>query len=409
MTRRRDLLGLQSLALFPLVAAGLLVLSPTPPPRPPLPPPASLLLGAAAGTVLFSALARRRPPLPRAAPAIASLAVAALAASEEAIWRGFVLARLAPHLGLAAAVVVSAAAFAVTHFPGMRRRGVAVHLGTGAVFGTVFATSGSLAACTGAHVAYNLLVLHGRPPARRDLPPPPERLPLVRLERVSKRFGSVTALEGFSLLVEEGEIVALLGPNGAGKTTAVGLLLGVRRPNAGTVELLGRDPRAWRTRTAVGATPQEMSFPPTLRVREILDFAAAHYPAPAPRDELLAQFGLSGLGGRRVGGLSGGERRRLAVALAFVGAPRLLVLDEPAASLDVESRRNVWEAIRGHRARGGAVLLTTHHLEEAEALADRIVLLSRGTVVAAGTAAEIKSAAGPTLEDAFLHLTGDGP
>ncbi len=229
------------------------------------------------------------------------------------------------------------------------------------------------------------------------------------LRVVTKRFGETAALDAVDLEVQAGEVLALLGPNGAGKTTALSLLLGLRRPDSGTVELFGRDPRVPAARVAVGATPQESGFPPTLRVRELVDLVRAHFPAPAPAAELLDRFGLAGIAQRQTGGLSGGERRRLSVALAFAGRPRALFLDEPTAGLDVESRRAVWQELRAYAATGGTVLLTTHHVEEAEALASRIVLLARGRVAAEGSPAELSTRAGaPGLEDAFLALTGAG-
>jgi ABC-2 type transport system ATP-binding protein len=233
----------------------------------------------------------------------------------------------------------------------------------------------------------------------------------VRLRAVEKRFGKLTALRRVDLTVEPGEIVALLGPNGAGKTTLVSILLGLRRPDAGAAELFGRDPRNRRARTAVGVTPQEMSFPPTLHAREIVDFVRAHYPASVATEELLDRFELTALARRQVGGLSGGERRRLAVALAFAGAPQLVVLDEPTTGLDVESRRGVWVEIERYAGGGGTVLLTTHNLEEAEVLSNRIVVIAEGAILAEGTASTVKSLAGDglSLEEAFLRLTSSAP
>ena len=226
------------------------------------------------------------------------------------------------------------------------------------------------------------------------------------LRRVSKRFGEKVALDDVDLAVGAGEVVALLGPNGAGKTTALSLLLGLRRPDSGSAEIFGVDPCRPGARVAVGVTPQEAGFPPTLRVREIVDLVRAHFPFPAPTDELLERFGLAAVARRQAGGLSGGERRRLAVALAFAGEPAALFLDEPTAGLDVESRRAVWAEIDQYSSDGGTVLLTTHHLEEAERLATRVVLLAQGRIVADGTAAQLAGRARASgLEDAFLALT----
>jgi ABC-2 type transport system ATP-binding protein len=227
------------------------------------------------------------------------------------------------------------------------------------------------------------------------------------LRTVTKRFGAVVALDEVSLEIASGEVVALLGPNGAGKTTALSILLGLRRPDSGRAELFGDDPRRPSVRTAIGVTPQEDGFPPTLRVSEIVDLVRAHFPSPAPRSDLLDRFRLVGLAHRQAGGLSGGERRRLALALAFTGRPRALFLDEPTAGLDVEARRAVWQEIEVYAAEGGTALLTTHHLEEAETLATRIVLLSAGRVAAEGDVAElVASVHAAGLEDAFVRLTG---
>jgi ABC-2 type transport system ATP-binding protein len=216
------------------------------------------------------------------------------------------------------------------------------------------------------------------------------------LERATKRFGTVAALDDVTLTVEHGVVLALLGPNGAGKSTALALLLGLRRPDAGRALLLGADPTRALTRTAVGVALQETAYPATLRVRELIDLVRAHYDTPRAAAELAERFGLDALVARQVGGLSGGERRRVAVALAFAGDPRLVVLDEPTAGLDLDARRAVWEAIRRHAAGGGTILLTTHHLEEADALATRVVLIDAGRIVADGSPASIKRAAGVT-------------
>lgn len=229
------------------------------------------------------------------------------------------------------------------------------------------------------------------------------------LHAVSKHFGGHAALSSVDLVIDAGEVVALLGPNGAGKTTALSILLGLRRPDAGRAELFGDDPRHPAARAAIGVTPQECGFPPTLRSGEIVDLVRAHFPAPAPRAELLERFGLAGVERRQTGGLSGGERRRLAVALAFAGSPRAVFLDEPTAGLDVEARRSLWRELQLYAAAGGTVLLTTHHLEEAEALASRIAFLSQGRIVAEGTPAELSDRAQANgLEEAFLTLTESG-
>jgi ABC-2 type transport system ATP-binding protein len=212
---------------------------------------------------------------------------------------------------------------------------------------------------------------------------------VARLEHVGKAFGAHTALDDVTLEVRTGEVLAVLGPNGAGKTTAVSLLVGLRRPDTGRAVLFGRDPRGPAARTAVGVTPQEAGFPPTLRVGELVDLVRGHYALPARRSDLLERFGLAALERRQAGGLSGGEKRRLAVALAFAGAPRAVFLDEPTTGLDVDARQTLWEAIHGYAHAGGSVLLTTHYLDEAQALAARAVVLDTGRVVAEGTPSEL--------------------
>jgi ABC-2 type transport system ATP-binding protein len=218
--------------------------------------------------------------------------------------------------------------------------------------------------------------------------------PLARTVDAVRRYGDVVALDGVTMEVRPGECVGLLGPNGAGKSTLLNLLVGLRRPDAGTVELFGGDPRRPEHRRQVGVTPQETGLPPVLRVAECVTYAAAHYPDPMPTDELLDRFGLDGLQRRQTGGLSGGQRRRLAVALAFVGRPRLAVLDEPTTGLDVQARRALWDGIRAFHADGGTVLITSHYLEEIEALADRVVVVGQGKVLADDTVAAIRGLVG---------------
>jgi len=218
----------------------------------------------------------------------------------------------------------------------------------------------------------------------------------AELRAVTKRFGDLTALDGLTLTLRAGESVALLGPNGAGKSTAIALLLGLRVPDAGTARLFGLDPRQPQARRRVGVVPQETAYPPTLRVVELLELVRRHYPDPADLDLLGERFGLAALLRRQLGGLSGGERRLVSVALAFAGAPKLVVLDEPTTGLDGDARTRVWDAVRAHASGGGSVLLTTHHLAEAEALARRVVLLEAAVVVADGGVAEIRRSAGLT-------------
>ncbi|MFG2010688.1 ABC transporter ATP-binding protein [Micromonospora sp. NPDC048868] len=217
---------------------------------------------------------------------------------------------------------------------------------------------------------------------------------LARAEAVSRRYGDVLALDRVDLEVSAGELVGLLGPNGAGKSTLLNLLVGLRRPTAGRVELFGGDPRDPASRRRIGVTPQETGLPGTLRVGEVVDFVAAHHPDPVPRGELLDRFGLGELARRQTGGLSGGQRRRLAVALAFVGRPRLVLLDEPTTGLDVAARHTLWEAIRAFHDDGGTVLLSSHYLEEVEALARRVVVIGQGRVLADDTVDAIRGIVG---------------
>jgi ABC-2 type transport system ATP-binding protein len=230
---------------------------------------------------------------------------------------------------------------------------------------------------------------------------------VAELRGVHKRYGKVEALRGVDLELHPGELVALLGPNGAGKTTAVSILLGQRRPDAGSARLFGYDPTRPAARRPVGVTPQAIGFPDNLTVREVVDLVRVHYPNPASTQDLLGRFGLSGVAGRRAGGLSGGQTRRLAVALTFAGRPQLTVMDEPTTGLDVESRHRLWEVVRAFVADGGAVLLTTHYLEEAQALASRVVVIAGGELTAQGSVGDITARAGlsrvrlraPTLPD----------
>ena len=213
--------------------------------------------------------------------------------------------------------------------------------------------------------------------------------PAAELRGAEKSFGGKAALAGLDLILPRRTFLALLGPNGAGKTTALSLLLGLRQPDRGQALLFGGSPHDEDIRRRIGATPQLSAFPPGLKVREIVAFVAAHYPSPMPETELYGSFGLDEVAGRQVGGLSGGEQRRLGVALALLGNPEVVFLDEPSTGLDVEARRLMWDTMRSFHERGGTVLLTTHYLEEAEELAERIAVINRGRLVAEGTRQDI--------------------
>ena len=214
---------------------------------------------------------------------------------------------------------------------------------------------------------------------------------VASLHAVTKYYGKTAALTGVTLDIPRGGVVALLGPNGAGKTTAVKLLLGLASPTSGVATLFDGNPRDARSRQRIGAMLQVGKVPETLQVREHVDLFRSYYPHPAPAAEVMAGAGLEGLERRRFGELSGGQRQRVLFALALCGNPDLLFLDEPTLGFDVEVRRAFWEEIRRFVARGRTVLLTTHYLEEADALADRIVVIDRGAIVADGTSSEIKA------------------
>src|SRR5579862_4050460 len=213
---------------------------------------------------------------------------------------------------------------------------------------------------------------------------------VAQLKGVSKNYGDVQALRNVSLDVLGGEVVSVLGPNGAGKTTAVKLLLGLAGANAGTVNVFGADPRNPKSRLRTGAMLQVARVPETLRVKEHVDLFSAYYPKPLPLAETLAAAGLKEIANRKFGDLSGGQKQRVLFALAICGDPDLIFLDEPTVGLDVEARRILWEEIRKLVSRGKTVLLTTHYLQEADALADRIVVINKGKIIAEGTPAEIK-------------------
>jgi ABC-2 type transport system ATP-binding protein len=216
-------------------------------------------------------------------------------------------------------------------------------------------------------------------------------LTVASLEGVSKNYGDVRALGGVDFQVRAGEVVALLGPNGAGKTTAVKLLLGLMQPNSGKVRVFGGDPTNPENRMRTGAMLQVGRVPETLRVREHIDLFSTYYQNPMPAQQVLAAAGLERLGHRKFGDLSGGERQRVLFALAICGDPDLLLLDEPTVGLDVEARRMLWDEIRRLVERGKTVLLTTHYLQEADALADRVAVINKGEIIAEGTPAEIKA------------------
>lgn len=232
---------------------------------------------------------------------------------------------------------------------------------------------------------------------------------VVTFTRVTRRFGDVTALDGVTFEINRGETVALLGPNGAGKTTATEILLGLMEPDAGEVELYRGAPAEAVADGRVGAMLQDASLPQGVTVSELIDLIQSLYPDPLSLQDVVRSCALEGISGRRVERLSGGQRRRVRLALALAGDPDLLVLDEPTAALDVAARRAFWDRVRASAAEGRTVLFATHRLEEAEAVADRVLVLVGGRLVADGTPDQLKSGgqgrSTASMEEAFLSLT----
>jgi ABC-2 type transport system ATP-binding protein len=215
--------------------------------------------------------------------------------------------------------------------------------------------------------------------------------PVIELTGLRKRFGDVTAVDGIDLTIRPGEVVALLGPNGAGKTTTVDLALGLSRPTGGTAALFGGDPRTAVVDGKVGAMLQGGALLPDLRVRDAVALIASAHRSPMPVEEAMKRARVSEIADRRVGKLSGGQLQRARFAVAVVSDPDLLVLDEPTAAMDVEARHVFWESMREFTDTGRTVVFATHYLDEADAFADRIVILSAGAIVADGTPTEVKA------------------
>lgn len=221
-----------------------------------------------------------------------------------------------------------------------------------------------------------------------------------------KAFGTVRAVDGVDLEIGRGETVALLGRNGAGKSTTIALLLGLDEPDEGTVALFGGPPSAAVRAGRVGAMLQETRPVPRVTVRELVSFVAGRYPAPLPVADALELAGIADLAGRRVDRLSGGQAQRVRFAMALAGNPDLIVLDEPTAALDVEARRAFWDSMRSYARRGHTVLFSTHYLEEADAHADRILVIDHGRLVADGTGEQLKRSVGGNLVS--FDLAGRG-
>ena len=230
----------------------------------------------------------------------------------------------------------------------------------------------------------------------------------IDLRHLTKRYGNVTAVNDLSLAIRSGEIVAFLGPNGAGKTTTIDMILGLARPDEGSVEVYGLAPVDAIARGYVSAVMQNGGLLKDFTVYETVRYTASLYANPQPVSEVLERAGISHIADRRVGKCSGGEQQRLRFAMSLLSNPRLLLLDEPTAGMDVEARREFWSAIREDAGRGRTVMFATHYLEEADAYADRIVLVRQGSIVADGTTAAVKSmASGRTVRATVRNVDRD--
>jgi len=227
---------------------------------------------------------------------------------------------------------------------------------------------------------------------------------IAELSGVAKRFGSIVALDRLDLKVRPGELLAVLGPNGAGKTTAISLLLGLEKPDAGSALLFGQSPLLVETRRQVGVMMQEVTLAPELRVREHIDLVAGYYPAPLTPEEAMDITHTDSLRERPYGKLSGGQKRQVQFAMAICGRPQLLFLDEPTVGLDIQAREIMWTTLRHLVREGCSIVLTTHYLEEAEALADRVVVLAQGRMIASGTVGEMRALVVRTRISCFTTL-----
>lgn len=228
---------------------------------------------------------------------------------------------------------------------------------------------------------------------------------VIEMENVTKRYGTVDALCGITLTVAPGEVVGFLGPNGAGKTTAISIMLGLRRATGGTARLWGTSPSDPAAKARTGVMLQESGVPETLRVHEMVQLFQSYYPYTLPSDEIIERAGLTDKRRSLIAKLSGGQKQRLYFALALAGDPDLLFLDEPTVGMDVETRMRFWEQIRGFAAAGKTILFSTHYLEEADALASRIVVINKGQIIAQGTPHDIKA----LTADTHVRMRTDAP
>jgi ABC-2 type transport system ATP-binding protein len=213
----------------------------------------------------------------------------------------------------------------------------------------------------------------------------------AELSGVRKRFGKTVALDGLDLQVRAGELFSVLGPNGAGKSTAISLLLGLLKPDAGAARLFGMSPFRIEPRRQVGVMMQEVTLAPELRVREHIALVASYYPQPCTPAEAMELTNTSSLGSRPYGKLSAGQKRQVQFTMAVCGRPKLLFLDEPSVGLDVRAREMMWTTLRQLVRNGCSIVLTTHYLEEAEALSNRVAVLNKGRLIASGTVNEIRA------------------
>jgi ABC-2 type transport system ATP-binding protein len=214
---------------------------------------------------------------------------------------------------------------------------------------------------------------------------------LARLEGAHKRFGNVAALDGLDLEVNRGELLALLGPNGAGKSTAISLLLGLHTPDKGSARLFGEDPHSIDARRRIGVMMQEINLPVVMRPRELIAQTASYYPSPYEVSAVIKRLGIEKLADRPYGKLSGGQKRQAQFGMAIAGRPELLFLDEPTVGLDVLAREALWKVVRDLLHEGCSIVLTTHYIEEAEALANRVAVVNHGKLVASGTVDQIRA------------------
>jgi ABC-2 type transport system ATP-binding protein len=240
--------------------------------------------------------------------------------------------------------------------------------------------------------------------------------PAIQLDHLTKVYKGKRAVDDVTLSIEAGTVVALLGPNGAGKTTTISMILGLQEPTGGNVKLLGGNPRDPKVRDRIGAMLQEVNVIDNLKVSETIDLFRHYYANPLPLEQLLLISGLQGEKDKMATALSGGQQRRLGFALAAAGDPEVIFLDEPTVGMDVTSRQLFWVTIRAMASRGKTIVLTTHYLEEADNLADRIIVINHGKVIADGTPSEIKAGttgriisftAGDTVSEEVLRALPD--